>query len=414
MVSSTESTREEQENLEGLVYSLIGQESIDPVLVPPMLQLSKHIYLHQSSVDRLHHVFLLKPPLDYENGFYLALNVVKGSVTTHLWNIYARTDEEYKLSLIYELDMAMSFLTSALSDGESTSLSQEKAQEVFHMKGIDLTNAKLLHGSVCWKLMHQIQTFCCIHNCGLLAFGKLLAKLILSYPLFLLNGHYVPPMPATIMFDHLFIMTSSPLIVSNHCPMLCSIFRDNDGNSVRLPNYDVFWSASGSKVLHNILNTTSNPSLLSPMRFGPHHSTESIVRLVEIFSASSFKKGEKCLYGLVEIVTISEGQGYMIHRFVTTRLNLLSKAIKMIRENKAQWAPDLPLLDAVEWRRLLDNWRQAGWIDHVNEGKVDFYNSSLWGAATILGTKRKLPSVSGKRSKALTKPLTTVVAEKEV
>lgn len=213
MVSSTESTSEEQENLEGLVYSLMRQESIDPVLVPPMLQLSKHIYLHQSSADRLHHVFLLKPPLDYENGYYLALNVVKGSITTHLWNIYARTDEEYKLSLVYDLDMAMSFLTSsALSDGESTSLSQEKAQELFHMKGIDLSNAKLLHGSVCWKLMQQIQTFCCIHNCGLLAFGKILAKLVLSYPLFLLNGHYVPPMPATIMYG-VFLLLNMWLIL---------------------------------------------------------------------------------------------------------------------------------------------------------------------------------------------------------
>lgn len=142
-------------------------------------------------------------------------------------------------------------------------------------------------------------------------------------------------------------MTSSPLIVSNHCPMLCSIFRDNDGNAVRLPHYNVYWTASGGKVLHNVLNTTSNSSLLSPMRFGPHQPTESIVRLVEIFSASSSKKGEKCLYGLVEVVIISEGQGYMIHRFVTTRLSLLSKAIKMIRENKALLAPDLPLLDAV-------------------------------------------------------------------
>ena len=113
---------------------------------------------------------------------HLYLTVLKGSIFTHLWNSWARIDDEY-----------------ALEFEDKCSENAPAIFSVWTFKHLDPLNAKVGSCHCDWNLIKYIMVGLRITSIGLQVFGKLFGRLILSLPNFVNYGEYISPMPATFM-----------------------------------------------------------------------------------------------------------------------------------------------------------------------------------------------------------------------
>ena len=109
----------------------------------------------------------------------LRLQVVKGSLLTYIWNIFARVDDEYNL--------------------EFTSVNCSISANIWAMKGMDPWNLKIVSGKVNWTNMRVIYDKMGIMTVGLHSFSRLLGKLLLSLPTYHKTQFLAAPMPASFM-----------------------------------------------------------------------------------------------------------------------------------------------------------------------------------------------------------------------
>lgn len=111
----------------------------------------------------------------------LRLRVVKGSIFTYIWNTFARVDDEYILEYEYS-----SMTTSIIKD-------------IWRLRGMDPWNSKIVSAEVNWTNMRSIYNGMGISIVGVLAFARLLGRILISLPNYYKERIYLAPMPATFM-----------------------------------------------------------------------------------------------------------------------------------------------------------------------------------------------------------------------
>jgi len=137
------------------------------------------IFLH--SIDTTGKIFIFNIFNEPYNAFCIGkfqLEVLKGSVYTFIWSTFARFDDEYVLYHII---------------GEVKHL-------LWRVKGVDAVNAKISGAEVDWFQIRSVLNMMRIRSIGVLAFSKLLGRLLLSLPYYYKNRQYVAPMPVTFMY----------------------------------------------------------------------------------------------------------------------------------------------------------------------------------------------------------------------
>lgn len=117
-----------------------------------------------------------------EGECFLILNTIKGSLLTSLWSTFARVDDEYSLL----------FVRSAQSIDCST-------RTLWSVEGVNALNSKINKGEIDWFCHRDLQRVLKIVQIGVLAFAKLLGRLLLSYSLFKKEGKYLTAMPVSFM-----------------------------------------------------------------------------------------------------------------------------------------------------------------------------------------------------------------------
>jgi hypothetical protein len=107
------------------------------------------------------------------------LVVVKGSLFTYIWNIFARVDDEYAL--------------------EFNSVNSTIAASIWAMKGMDPWNLKIVSGKVNWTNMRAIYDQMGIRTVGIHSFSRLLGIFLLCLPNYHRTRYLAAPMPASFM-----------------------------------------------------------------------------------------------------------------------------------------------------------------------------------------------------------------------
>jgi len=140
---------------------------------------------HDSNFQHSHHqqVVPQQEPQKLQQTSRLYLKVKKGSLLTFIWNVFARFDDEYILSV----------------KDDKNNLLLEEGRPLWQMKGIDVFNQKLSEGSVNWKYMQQLYEQVKLPSVGVYAFAKMLGKLLITLPLYSSVRQYVVPMPVSFM-----------------------------------------------------------------------------------------------------------------------------------------------------------------------------------------------------------------------
>jgi hypothetical protein len=113
----------------------------------------------------------------------LLLTVIKGSVLTHIWNKYARIDDEYQLAVE----------TFTNDDG----LVNTALWQVF---GIDGMNNRIVSWEINWYEIKRFQRLIGMENIGITVFIRFMSMFVISAPACLFDSLLINPMPATHMF----------------------------------------------------------------------------------------------------------------------------------------------------------------------------------------------------------------------
>ena len=111
----------------------------------------------------------------------LRLRIVKGSIFTCIWNMFARVDDEYILEYEY------------------SSMNTSIVEDTWRLRGMDPWNSKIVSAEVNWTNMRRIYHGMGISNVGILAFARLLGRILLSLPNYYKERTLLAPMPATFM-----------------------------------------------------------------------------------------------------------------------------------------------------------------------------------------------------------------------
>ncbi len=180
-------------------YELIEEESLQI-----LTKLCGSLTLERITADMLTATFSLQLPhsllpqgyIDREDSkLYLYLKVIKGSLFTTIWHMFARHDDEYELTVdIPQLVMMPSIISSSPSyfiDYQSSIL--------WRVKGMDATNAATYGGEVYWNTLRHIMSLLEINSIGVLSFTKLLSRVLITLPIFAKSGCYDSPMPLSYM-----------------------------------------------------------------------------------------------------------------------------------------------------------------------------------------------------------------------
>jgi hypothetical protein len=109
------------------------------------------------------------------------LRANKGSLTTYLWNIFGRIDDEY-----------VAYLRVSGQDNDPEQL-------IWHVSGLDYVNKRVHECTVHWPLLQCLREECGIDNIGVQCFGKLLIHSLLNIPSYFHYNRMENPMPATFM-----------------------------------------------------------------------------------------------------------------------------------------------------------------------------------------------------------------------
>eukprot|EP01032_Pedospumella_encystans_P012824 gene12824-14806_t len=184
-----------------LMYEMMQHEALGVPAEIAMRTLCSNIQLHSFAPNRKTFTFKLQAKKGNSTSTsnqspYLTLQVVKGSLHTLVWSTFARFDDEY--ALFFHLD-----------DPKLPS-SSNMAYLIWSIQGVDAVNSKISAGMIDWFMLRKIQSMLKITSIGLLAFSKLLGRFLISVPNFIKTRRYLPPMPATFMFNYLMVVC--------HCP----------------------------------------------------------------------------------------------------------------------------------------------------------------------------------------------------
>jgi hypothetical protein len=207
-----------------LVERILTVEPLEETLAEAFSQLGKLFRFDFISDDKTICCFTLShcnergeilPYIETILKFYC----IKGSFNTFLWNPFARMDDEYFVQTeeVYSTPAPNIFSTlssnTTASSSNKLNLFQAKDKTLWFVKGMDAMNKKISFGFVNWHEMNTLKSACQLHSIGLLAFSKILGRLILSLPLFALTSRYLNPMPLSFMYNYLVNVETVPFLL---------------------------------------------------------------------------------------------------------------------------------------------------------------------------------------------------------
>jgi hypothetical protein len=203
--------------------------------------------------------------------FDIVLRANKGSLTTYLWNIFGRIDDEY-----------VAYLRVSGQDNDPEQL-------IWHVSGLDYVNKRVHECTVHWPLLQCLREECGIDNIGVQCFGKLLIHSLLNIPSYFHYNRMENPMPATFMHNCMLVVSSCPvsislpsLLIDSSVESLIAVFRDDIyGHALWLRNVDLYWTTANQKVLCSTQRASSSVQLMK--MFSPDTLRDIGIRIVEIF-----------------------------------------------------------------------------------------------------------------------------------
>lgn len=197
-----------------VMESMLQHEILEECLLDPMDQLQQLLSFDFLSDDKKVAFYTLNYRFQEKythESFKIRLHCVKGSFLTFLWNYNARMDDEYYVQVEErrivklnpnekeddKIESSLATVCPAPLPPIKPLLTKEKI--LWHVKGLDWYNKKIFQGYCNWHLMRNIQINCRIFNIGLLAFAKLLGRLLLLLPITSMTHIYTVPMPISFM-----------------------------------------------------------------------------------------------------------------------------------------------------------------------------------------------------------------------
>lgn len=187
-------------NSNHLVSEILEADPMPLAAVVALKAIGLHVRMHCLTVDRKTFTFQILSKELPDGCAYLTLRLIKGSFHTVLWSTFARFDDEYVL--YYHLHL------------EDLRNCFDKVYPVWSIRGVDAVNAKISLGLIDWFLLRKIQSSIKIDSIGVLAFTKLLGRFLFSVPNYIKTRKYLPPMPATFMFNYLTVVCYCPFELS--------------------------------------------------------------------------------------------------------------------------------------------------------------------------------------------------------
>jgi hypothetical protein len=187
-------------NSSQLVNEIISHEPMPLPSRTALKAIGSQLHLYCLTSDRKTFTFQILSKELPNGSAYITLRVMKGSLHTVLWSTFARFDDEYVLYYHMHLKDLCDHL--------------DRVYLLWSVKGVDSVNAKISLGLIDWFLLRKIQLSMKVTTVGVLAFTKMLGRFLLSVPNFIKNKQYLPPMPATFMFNYLMIVCYCPFELS--------------------------------------------------------------------------------------------------------------------------------------------------------------------------------------------------------
>jgi hypothetical protein len=164
-------------NASPLILEILKEENFRDSIQTALIEIGKRINLVCRNEKEFKFNLLFRKK-SQQSTPKIILKVVKGSLLTHVWNKYARFDDEY--SCDYMNSTAQIF-------------------NLWEMKELDVVYECIKSSSFNWIKMREIMINMEIENIGLAAFANLFGHVLLCLPLYLSEKHYLIPMPAMYM-----------------------------------------------------------------------------------------------------------------------------------------------------------------------------------------------------------------------
>ena len=162
-----------------LVEIILQSEQLQSNEASVLAAIGTQIGLRSVSNDSKSFNFVVNSESPAEEVGDFRLQVVKGSLFTYIWNVFARVDDEYTLEF-REMDSTIS-------------------ANIWAIKGMDPWNLKIESGKVNWTNMRTIYDQMGIRTVGIHSFSRLLGKFLLCLPNYHKTQHLSAPMPASFM-----------------------------------------------------------------------------------------------------------------------------------------------------------------------------------------------------------------------
>lgn len=170
-----------------LVEIIVKQEFLEEDAIDAFKLLGSLVSLDFISPDHKQCKFTIRGDTDGESveTFRVYLRVIKGSILTNIWNMLARFDDEY----------------AVYAKGGHTNIIQDDDGLLWYLKWVDIYEKKLVEGNINWFFMYKLHEFTKLQSIGVLAFSKMLGRIIMSLPCFVFMKQYVVPMPIAFMLE---------------------------------------------------------------------------------------------------------------------------------------------------------------------------------------------------------------------
>ncbi len=166
-----------------LVEIIVKQELLEEDVIETFQMLGSLISLDYISPDHKLCKFTLRSEGDLVETFRIYLRVLKGSILTNVWNVLARFDDEYAI----------------YAKGGDSNIIQDDEALLCYLKWVDIYNKKLVEGNLNWFFMNKLHAFTQLQSVGVLAFAKMLGRIIICLPCFVFMRKYIIPMPLAFM-----------------------------------------------------------------------------------------------------------------------------------------------------------------------------------------------------------------------
>jgi len=117
---------------------------------------------------------------DIGGSLHFYLKTVKGSLHTTVYNKFARIDDEYTL--------------------QAQLLNSNAHENIWHLKGFDCYNNKVLHWDMDWHVMKKIMMLLgVLDECSAQLFARMFSALLIALPAYRRDGMLIEPMPSSFM-----------------------------------------------------------------------------------------------------------------------------------------------------------------------------------------------------------------------